>query len=181
MGLKELFETQIKADLAKKLGLKNLMAVPKVSKVVVSIGLGEAVLNPQVIDKASDQLAAITGQKPLVTKAKKSISAFKVRAKQPLGLKVTLRGQRMYHFLEKLFSIVLPRVRDFKGVSVKGFDRFGNYNLGLPEQTLFPEIDYSKIDKLRGLQVTIVTTTNNVEKAKILLESLGMPFEKDQN
>ncbi len=178
MNLKQLFEEKISKELLTEFALGNLLAVPRVVKVVVAVGLGEVTANPQVIDKVSEQLAAITGQKPQVTKARKSVSAFKLKAGQPIGLKVTLRGERMYQFLEKLFKIVLPRVRDFKGVKLSGFDRFANYNLGLSEQTLFPEIDYSKIDKIRGLQITIVTSTTNVEMAKALLSKMGLSFEK---
>jgi len=178
MSLKQILETEIKPQLQNQLALANPMAVPSVTKVVINVGVGESTANPQLIDKVKEQMAVVTGQRPIAAKARKSVSAFKLRAGQPIGVKVTLRGERMYHFLEKLFKIVLPRVRDFKGVKMTGFDKFGNYNLGLAEQTLFPEIEFAKIDKVRGLQITIVTNAKDVEKAKALLESLGMPFEK---
>lgn len=178
MSLKQILETEIKPQLQNQLALANLMAVPSVTKVVINVGVGESTANPQLIDKVKEQMAVVTGQRPIAAKARKSVSAFKLRAGQPIGVKVTLRGERMYHFLEKLFKIVLPRVRDFRGVKMTGFDKFGNYNLGLAEQTLFPEIEFAKIDKVRGLQITIVTNAKDIERAKALLESLGMPFEK---
>lgn len=178
MSLKQILETEIKPQLQNQLALANLMAVPSVTKVVINVGVGESTANPQLIDKVKEQMAVVTGQRPIAAKARKSVSAFKLRAGQPIGVKVTLRGERMYHFLEKLFKIVLPRVRDFKGVKMTGFDKFGNYNLGLAEQTLFPEIEFAKIDKVRGLQITIVTNAKDIERAKALLETLGMPFEK---
>lgn len=181
MSLKSVYDNNLKQELEKQLGLKNPMSVPKVEKVVINVGLGEATANSQVIEKVQEQIAQITGQKPIPAKARKSISAFKLRTGQHIGVKVTLRSVKMYQFLEKLFKIVLPRVRDFRGVRNSGFDSFGNYNLGLPEQTLFPEIDFSKIDKVRGLQITIVTNTKNTAEAKLLLELLGMPFEKEKN
>jgi len=150
----------------------------RVEKVVVSIGLGEGAHDKNVIEAASRDLMAITGQKPVVCRARIAISGFKIRKGDPIGLKVTLRNKRMRDFLMKLFTIVLPRLRDFQGVSLKSFDGQGNYNLGIPEQIVFPEIDYSKIDKIRGLEITIVTNTRSNEKAKELLENLGMPFEK---
>lgn len=178
MSLKTTYEKELRKQLLGQLQLENMMAVPKVTKIVINVGLGEATDNPQVIDKVKEQMTQITGQKPVATKARKSVSAFKLRVGQPIGIKVTLRGERMYHFLEKLFKIVLPRVRDFRGVRLSGFDKFGNYNLGLSEQTIFPEVDFAKVDKTRGLQITIVTNATNIQQAKILLESLGMPFEK---
>lgn len=177
-NLEEKYRQEIRQKLAKEFGLDNLLAVPRIEKVVVNIGLGEATSDKTVIEKASEDLRAITGQKPKVAKARLSVSGFKLRKGDPIGLVVTLRGKRMYSFLEKLFRIVLPRVRDFHGVSLKGFDGRGNYNLGISEQIVFPEIDYAKIDKIRGLQLTIVTNSKNDERAKRLLEELGMPFEK---
>lgn len=177
-SLRKKYQEEIAPQLMKELGKKNLLAVPKVEKVIISMGLGEAVQDKSVIGKASQTLMEITGQKPKIARARLSISGFKLREGYPIGLKVTLRGDRMYSFLEKLLRIVLPRVRDFRGVSLKGFDRQGNYNLGLPEQTVFPEVDFDRIDKVRGLQITIVTSTDEREGAERLLELLGMPFEK---
>jgi large subunit ribosomal protein L5 len=179
-NLSKKYRQSIVPQLTSEFGEKNLFAVPKIEKVIVSMGLNEAVQDKGVIEKASLILTKITGQKPQVTRARISIAAFKLRAGDPLGLKVTLRGERMYSFLEKLFKIVLPRLRDFQGVSLKGFDSQGNCNLGLPEQIVFPEINYEEIDKVHGLQITIVTSTADKEKAKRLLELLGMPFEKSQ-
>lgn len=150
----------------------------RVEKVVVNIGIGEAAHNKEIIEATSRDLAAITGQKPVIRRARKAISGFKIKKGDPIGLKVTLRGKRMKAFLTKLFTIVLPRLKDFQGVSLKSFDGHGNYSLGIPEQIVFPEIDYSKIDKIRGLEITIVTNTGSDEKAKELLESLGMPFAR---
>jgi large subunit ribosomal protein L5 len=152
------------------------MAAPRLSKVVVNIGLGEAISNARALDAASNDVAIITGQKPVITRAKKSISAFKLRAGMPIGVMVTLRGERMYEFVDRLISVALPRVRDFQGVSPNSFDGRGNYSLGLREQLIFPEIEYDKIDKLRGLQVTIATTARNDEEARRLLQLMGMPF-----
>jgi large subunit ribosomal protein L5 len=154
------------------------MQVPKVEKVVINMGVGEAVSNAKAIDSALEDLQAISGQKPVVTRAKKSIAGFKLRANMPIGVKVTLRGERMYHFLDKLFNVALPRVRDFRGVSSKSFDGRGNYTLGLREQLIFPEIDYDKVDKVRGMDVVIVTTAKTDEEARELLTQLGMPFAK---
>ena len=179
MSLYQKFHQQIVPELKKELNISNPLAVPKVYKVIVSMGLGSAVQDKSVIEKASQDLAAITGQKPLVTKARKSVASFKVRAGQPLGIKVTLRRQRMYDFLEKLFQIVLPRLRDFRGSSPKNFDHQGNFNLGFKEQIVFPEIDYVKIDRIRGLETTIVTSAKNPQTAKLLLSKLGMRFEKE--
>ncbi len=153
----------------------------RVEKVVVNIGIGEGAQNKSVIEAASKDLMAITGQKPVICRARVAISGFKIKKGDPIGLKVTLRGKRMNDFLKKLFAIVLPRLKDFQGVSLKSFDGQGNYSLGIPEQIVFPEIDYSKIDKTRGLEITIVTNTRSDEKAKELLESLGMPFEKGKS
>lgn len=171
----------MRPKLAKELEIENTLAVPKIEKIVVNVGAGEAALNSSVLEKIISDLSAITGQKPVVTKAKKSISAFKIRRGVAIGVKVTLRGKRMWDFLEKLIKIVLPRIRNFRGVSKKSFDGHGNLNLGLSEQTLFSEIDYDKIDKIRGLGVTIVTNVTNAdddEAAQRLLESLGMPFKE---
>ncbi len=172
------YTDQVLPDLTKELALKNIFAAPRLRKIVVNIGLGEALTNKKVVDVASDQLAAITGQKPSKTIARKAISTFKLQKGDIIGLKVTLRGRKMFDFLEKLISIVLPRIRDFRGVSDKSLDGKGNFTLGFNEQIAFPEIEYSKIDKLRGLEVSIVTTGENREETKKLLEKLGMPFKK---
>ena len=162
----------------KELGIKNKLAVPKVEKIILGMGLGMATQDKSLIEKASQDLAVITGQKPLVTKARQSIATFKLRQGDPIGVKVTLRRQRMYDFLEKLFQIVIPRLRDFRGLSPKQFDGRGDYTLGLKEQIVFPEVDYAKIDKIRGLEITVVTSTDDNAQAKLLLSKLGMPFEK---
>lgn len=177
--LEEKYKTEIKPKLAKEFGLDNLLAVPFVQKVVVNMGVGQAAGEKGLLEKATEDLRIITGQKPRVNKARLAIAGFKIRKGDAIGLMVTLRGKRMYFFLEKLFKIVLPKLRDFKGVSLSGFDGQGNYNLGLAEQIVFPEIDYAKIDKIRGLQVTLVTSTKDEKQAKRLLEDLGMPFTKD--
>lgn len=179
--LKEKYMTEVVKKLQDELGLKNKMAVPKVKKVVISMGLGEAKDNAGVIDKAKVYFTALSGQKPMVTVAKKSIAAFKVAAGQPIGMMATLRGDRMYSFLDKLISVVLPKVRDFRGISDKSFDGFGNLNIGLKEQTIFPEVDYKTVDKTRGLAVTITTSAKNSNEGKKLLEYLGMPFTKGIN
>ena len=160
----------------KELEIKNFMAVPRLHKIVINMGVGEATQNSKILDPAVNELAQISGQKPVVTKAKKSIAAFKVREGQAIGAMVTLRGQKMYEFLDRLISITLPRVRDFRGVSTKSFDGRGNYTLGLKDQLIFPEIDYAKVDKLKGMNVTIVTTASNDNQARSLLKHLGMPF-----
>jgi large subunit ribosomal protein L5 len=170
------FEKEVAVVLMKELDLKNPMAVPRLNKIVVNMGVGEATQNAKIIDPAVNELGQITGQKPVVTKAKKSIAAFKVREGMPIGAMVTLRGDRMYEFLDRLVSIVLPRVRDFKGVSTKSFDGRGNYTIGLHDQLIFPEIDYAKVDKLKGMNVTIVTTAQTDDQARSLLKHLGMPF-----
>lgn len=162
--------------LMEEFGIKNPLALPKVEKIVISVGLGEAKDNQGVLDKVIQYLTAISGQKPVTTYAKKSISAFKVAKGQPVGLMVTLRGDRMYSFLDKLINIVLPKVRDFKGISEKAFDGMGNLNLGIREQVIFPEVDYKSVDKIRGLAVTVVTKSKDKEQGKRLLELLGMPF-----
>jgi large subunit ribosomal protein L5 len=174
--LRAKFEKEVAPALLKELELKNTMAVPKLNKIVVNMGMGEATQNSKILDPAVNELGQITGQKPIVTKAKKSIAAFKVREGQAIGTMVTLRGDRMYEFLDRLVNIVLPRVRDFKGVSTKSFDGRGNYTLGLHDQLIFPEISYEKVDKLKGMNVTIVTTAANDNQARSLLKHLGMPF-----
>jgi large subunit ribosomal protein L5 len=177
--LEEKYKTEIRPKLAKEFELDNLLAVPFVQKVVVNMGVGQAAGEKGLLEKAMEDLKAITGQKPRVNKARLAIAGFKIRKGDAIGLMVTLRGKRMYFFLEKLFRIVLPKLRDFKGVSSSGFDGQGNYNLGLTEQIVFPEIDYAKIDKTRGLQITLVTSAKDEKQAKRLLENLGMPFTKD--
>jgi large subunit ribosomal protein L5 len=174
--LRTRFEKEVSASLMKELELKNPMAVPRLNKIVVNMGVGEATQNAKLIDPAVNELGQISGQKPVITRAKKSIAAFKVREGMPIGAMVTLRGDRMYEFLDRLISIVLPRVRDFKGVSTKSFDGRGNYTLGLHDQLIFPEIDYAKVDKLKGMNVTIVTTARSDDQARQLLKHLGMPF-----
>mgnify|MGYP001286411025 CR=1 FL=1 len=176
--LKDKFLNEITPALMQKFNYTTVMQVPKVEKVVINMGVGEAVGNPKVLDAAVEDLRLISGQKPVVTRAKKSIAGFKLRAGMPIGVKVTLRGDRMYHFLDKLFNVALPRVRDFRGVSTKSFDGRGNYTLGLKEQLIFPEIEYDKIDKVRGMDVVIVTTAKTDEEARELLAQLGMPFAK---
>ncbi|MDO8488040.1 MAG: 50S ribosomal protein L5 [bacterium] len=179
MNLRTHYQDEVAPTLMKEFGLTNLMAVPKVHRVVVNIGLKEAVSDKGILEKTSGWLGTITGQKPKITRAKLSIAAFKVRAGDAVGLAVTLRGQRMYDFLNKLFNIVLPRVRDFQGVSTTAFDKKGNYTLGLTEQIVFSEIEYSQIDKVRGLEITLVTNAGDVKISRRLLELLGMPFKKD--
>jgi large subunit ribosomal protein L5 len=174
--LRTKFEKEVAPALLKELELKNPMAVPRLHKIVVNMGVGEATQNAKVLDPAVNELGQITGQKPVVTRAKKSIAAFKVRQGQSIGAMVTLRGDRMYEFLDRLVNIVLPRVRDFRGVSTKAFDGRGNYTLGLHDQLIFPEIDYAKVDKLKGMNVTIVTTAQNDNQARSLLKHMGMPF-----
>jgi large subunit ribosomal protein L5 len=170
------FEKEVAPTLAKELDLKNPMAVPRLNKIVVNMGVGEATQNAKILDPAANELGQITGQKPVITRAKKSIAAFKVREGMPIGAMVTLRGDRMYEFFDRLVSIVLPRVRDFRGVSTKSFDGRGNYTLGLHDQLIFPEIDYARVDKLKGMNVTIVTTARSDDQARSLLKHLGMPF-----
>jgi large subunit ribosomal protein L5 len=176
--LREKYTKEVMPALTKEFGYKNVMAVPKIHKVVVNMGLGEATSNAKIIDTGSDELARITGQKPVTRRSKKSIAQFKVRKGQPIGTMVTLRGERMYDFLDRLMNIALPRVRDFKGVSPKGFDGRGNYTLGLRDQLLFPEIDYMKVDKARGMNVSVVTTAKTDEEARKLLQFMGMPFRQ---
>ena len=174
--LKEKYEKEIRPALQKDMNLKNTMAVPRIDKIVINMGLGEATQNVKIMDPLVADLASIAGQKPVTTKAKKSIAAFKVREGMPIGAMVTLRGDSMYEFLDRLISVALPRVRDFRGVSSKSFDGRGNYTLGLRDQLLFPEIDYAKVDKTKGMNVTIVTTARSDDQARSLLKHLGMPF-----
>lgn len=176
--LKDRFLNEITPALMQKFNYTTVMQVPKIEKVVINMGVGDAVANSKVLDTAVEDLRIITGQKPVVTRAKKSIAGFKLREGMPIGAKVTLRGERMYYFLDKLFNISLPRVRDFHGVSTKAFDGRGNYTLGLKEQLIFPEIEYDKVDKVRGMDVVIVTTAQSDEEARELLNQLGMPFAK---
>ena len=178
--LRQEYQDEIKTKLSEELSVKNTFAIPKVNKIVINVGIGEAKDNDSILEKAKDNLTLLSGQKPLVTKAKKSIAAFKLTEGASIGLKVTLRGERMYSFLDKLINIVLPKVRDFRGVSDRSFDKEGNYNLGLREQTIFPETDYKNVDKIRGLQITINTTAKSKEEGRRLLELLGMPFIKQQ-
>ena len=177
--LKERYQKEVVPALQKEFGYKNVMAVPKIEKVVVNMGLGEATANAKLIDTGTDEVARITGQKPVTRRAKKSIAAFKVRKGMPIATMVTLRGERMWEFLDRLMSIALPRVRDFKGVSPRGFDGRGNYTLGLRDQLLFPEIDYMKVDKARGMNVSVVTTAKTDEEARKLLQFIGMPFRQN--
>ena len=176
--LKEKYQGEIKQALQKDLGLDNSMAVPKLEKIVINMGLGEATQNVKIMDPLLADLGAIAGQKPVITKAKKSIAAFKLREGMPIGAMVTLRGDAMYEFLDRLISVALPRVRDFRGVSSKSFDGRGNYTLGLRDQLIFPEIDYAKVDKTKGMNVTIVTTSKDDNGARALLKSFGMPFRQ---
>ncbi|WP_028777711.1 50S ribosomal protein L5 [Shimazuella kribbensis] len=176
--LKETYTNEIISSLMNKFEYKSVMQVPKVEKIVINMGVGEAVQNSKVLDNAVEDLTSISGQKPVITRAKKSIAGFKLREGMPIGVKVTLRGARMYDFLEKLINISLPRVRDFRGISPKSFDGRGNYTLGVKEQLIFPEISYDKIDKVRGMDVVIVTTANTDEEAFALLSEMGMPFRK---
>jgi large subunit ribosomal protein L5 len=176
--LKEKYQQEVIAALTKEFGYKNVMAVPKITKVVVNMGLGEATSNAKIVDTGADEVSRITGQKPVTRRAKKSIAAFKVRKGMPIGTMVTLRGERMWEFLDRLMNIALPRVRDFKGVSPRGFDGRGNYTLGLRDQLLFPEIDYMKVDKARGMNVSVVTTAKTDQEARKLLQFIGMPFRQ---
>ena len=176
--LKEKYRNEVVPALQKEFGYTNVMAVPKIEKVVVNMGLGEATANAKLIDTGADELARITGQKPVTRRSKKSIAAFKVRRGMPIASMVTLRGERMWEFLDRLMNIALPRVRDFKGVPPRGFDGRGNYTLGLRDQLLFPEIDYMKVDKARGMNVSVVTTAKTDEEARKLLQFMGMPFRQ---
>lgn len=176
--LKEKYQQEIVPALMSKFNYKSVMQVPKIEKIVINMGVGDAVQNPKLLDNAVEELALITGQKPVVTRAKKSIAGFRLRAGMPIGAKVTLRGERMYEFFDKLISVALPRVRDFRGISKKAFDGRGNYTLGIKEQLIFPEIDYDKINKVRGMDIVIVTTAETDEEAFELLSQIGMPFQK---
>jgi large subunit ribosomal protein L5 len=177
--LREKYQKEVMPALKKEFGYTNTMAIPKVTKVVINMGLGEATSNAKIIDTAADELGKISGQKAAVRRATKSIAQFKVRQGQPVGTMVTLRGERMYEFLDRLASIALPRVRDFKGISAKGFDGRGNYTLGLRDQIIFPEIDYMKVDKARGMNVSVVTTAKTDEEARKLLQLIGLPFRSN--
>lgn len=176
--LRELHKNEVVPAMMKRFGYKNPMQVPRVEKVVINMGLGEASQNPKVLESAVQELALISGQQPVVTRARKSVSSFRVREGMPIGCKVTLRGERMYHFLDRLFNIALPRVRDFRGLNPNAFDGRGNYTLGLREQLVFPEIDYDKMDQVRGMDITIVTTAETDEEARELLRLLGMPLRE---
>lgn len=176
--LKDKYRNEVLPAMMQKFGYDNVMQVPKVEKVIINVGLGEAIQNSKAVDAAVGDLMTITGQKPITTKAKKSIAAFKLRAGMTIGAKVTMRGERMYEFVDRLFNIALPRVRDFRGISDKSFDGRGNYTMGLKEQLIFPEIEYDKIDKVRGMDITFVTTAKTDEEARELLRLMGMPFVK---
>ena len=176
--LKDKYQKEVVPALTKEFGYRNVMAVPRIHKVVVNMGLGEATSNAKIVDTGADELARITGQKPVTRRSKKSIAAFKVRKGMPIASMVTLRGERMWEFLDRLMNIALPRVRDFKGVPPRGFDGRGNYTLGLRDQLLFPEIDYMKVDKARGMNVSVVTTAKTDEEARKLLQFMGMPFRQ---
>jgi len=177
-SLKERYKKEILPALMKKFGYKNAMEAPKLEKIVINRGVGEAITTAKVIEKVAEELAMITGQKPLITLAKKSIAGFKLKEGTPIGLKVTLRGKRMYEFMDKLTNICLPKIRDFRGVNPKSFDGNGNYTLGIKEQLIFPEVDYDKVDKARGMDITIVTSAKKDEEAKELLHLIGVPFIK---
>jgi large subunit ribosomal protein L5 len=174
--LKERYQKEVAPAIAKEFEIKNSMAIPRLSKIVLNMGMGEAISNAKVLDTAVEELKAIAGQKPVITRAKKSIASFKLREKMPIGVMVTLRGEQMYEFFDRLVSIALPRVRDFRGVSPKAFDGRGNYTIGIREQLIFPEIDFNKVDKLRGMNISIVTTARDDDQARALLKALGMPF-----
>ena len=176
--LKEKYNKEIAPQIAKEFDIKNPMAIPRIEKIIVNMGMGEAISNSKILDVAVEELKVITGQKPVVTKAKKSIASFKLRQGMPIGTMVTLRGERMYEFLDRLISVALPRVRDFRGISGKAFDGRGNYTLGINEQLIFPEIDFNKVDKTRGMNISIVTTAKNDEQSRALLKALGMPFRQ---
>ena len=175
--LQEKYKNEVVPELTKKFGYKNIMQLPKIEKVIINMGVGEAVGNPKALDAAMNDLTIIAGQKPILTRAKKSLAAWKLREGMPIGTKVTLRGTRMYQFLDKFINVALPRVRDFRGVSSTAFDGRGNYAVGLKEQLIFPEIEYDKIDKLRGMNIVIVTTAEKDEEARELLKLMGMPFK----
>ena len=174
--LKDYYKKEVIPRLTKDFGYKNVMQVPKITKVVVNMGLGEALSNIKILDSASDEIALITGQRPVITRARKSVANFKLREGNPIGCSVTLRREKMYEFLDRLVNVALPRVRDFRGISPKGFDGRGNYTFGIREQIIFPEISYDKIDKIKGMNITVVTTAKTDEEARSLLRYLGMPF-----
>ena len=176
--LRQKYENEVKNQMVEKFGYKSVMQIPTIDKIVINMGIGDAVSNSKVLDEAVAELALITGQKPVITRAKKSIAGFRLREGMPIGCKVTLRGERMYDFLDKLVSVSLPRVRDFRGVSKKSFDGRGNYTLGVKEQLIFPEIDFDKVNKVRGMDIVVVTTANTDEETRELLTQLGMPFQK---
>jgi large subunit ribosomal protein L5 len=176
--LKEKYSQEVVPRMMEAMGYKNVMQIPRLEKVVLNIGVGEATLNAKALEAAQQDLAAIAGQRPVITRARRSIAAFKIRTGMPIGVVVTLRGARMDHFLDRLMNVVLPRIRDFQGVSVNSFDGRGNYSLGLREQLVFPEIEYDKVDKVRGLEVNIITTATNDEEGRQLLQLLGMPFQR---
>lgn len=176
--LKELYEEEVVPHLIQEMGYKNKLQVPRLSKIVVNMGVGEGITNPKAVEAAAEQLAMITGQKPVIIRAKKSVAGFRLRTGMTIGCKVTLRGDRMYEFLDRLLSIALPRVRDFRGLDRKSFDGTGNYSLGIEEQLIFPEVDYDSIDKIRGMDITIVTTARTDEEGEALLEALGFPFKR---
>jgi large subunit ribosomal protein L5 len=177
--LKQRYQKEVGPAIAKEFGITNPMAIPRLEKIVINMGMGEAIANAKILDTAADELRSITGQKPVITKAKKSIASFKLRQGMSIGVMVTLRGDRMYEFMDRLVSVALPRVRDFRGVSPKAFDGRGNYTIGVREQLIFPEIDFNKVDKLRGMNISIVTTARNDELARALLKGLGMPFRQN--
>lgn len=179
--LKDRYNSEIKEQIMKEFSIKNPFSVPNIAKAVINVGVGEAVDNKKAIENVQKQIELITGQKTVVTKAKQSIAAYKIRKGLAIGVKVTLRGEKMYYFIDKLVTIVIPRLRDFRGISHSSVDQHGNLNLGFSEQTIFPEIEYDKIDKIRGLEVTIVTTTKNRDHSKRLFELLGVPFQKTDN
>jgi large subunit ribosomal protein L5 len=176
--LKEKYKNEIAPAIAKEFGIENPMAIPRIEKIVVNMGVGEAISNAKILDTAVEELRSITGQKPVVTKAKKSIASFKLRQGMNIGTMVTLRGERMYEFLDRLISVALPRVRDFRGISAKAFDGRGNYTLGIREQLIFPEIDFNKVDKTRGMNISIITSAKTDEQSRALLKALGMPFRQ---
>lgn len=176
--LRDKYKNEIAPAIAKEFGIENPMAIPKIEKIVVNMGVGEAIANAKILDTATEELRSITGQKPVVTKAKKSIASFKLRQGMNIGTMVTLRGERMYEFLDRLISVALPRVRDFRGISAKAFDGRGNYTLGIREQLIFPEIDFNKVDKTRGMNISIITSAKNDEQSRALLKALGMPFRQ---
>ena len=174
--LKERYTKEVRKKIQDEFGIRNVMAVPKIDKIVLNMGIGEAIQNMKVLDNAAAELAQITGQKPVITRARKSIASFKLRAGVPIGTMVTLRGEKMYEFLDRLINVALPRVRDFRGVPAKAFDGRGNYTIGIRDHFIFPEIDVSRVDKSKGMNITIVTTAKNDEQARFLLKELGMPF-----